>query len=192
MKRPKKHPKHPSTALVKYESKDLVQINRPQIDPPPKFSRSRRVLAKVNTPMSTKTFVTSHIALLMVSLFFLAGLYFILNHDQYQNSLVSQYVPITSKPASFNLEINNPEDELLTYTKSLVVSGTTIPKSSVVITAIGNSNNFAAVEADNNGRFQKTINLSPGLNTVEISSFDNVGGTKTVSKTVYYSEEILQ
>lgn len=116
-----------------------------------------------------------------------------LNFGVVAQTNLAEYIPVTSKPTTFNLEIKNPEDELLTFSKSVVVSGKTSAKSTVIISVEGtNTTTFDGFEVNSSGDFQKTVGLSPGLQTIEISSFDPSGSYKTVTRTVYYSEEQLQ
>jgi hypothetical protein len=181
-------------ALVKYEhNRDLVPVNRPEPEVIKKPSRVKHHLAKFNTPLSDKTFIMSHLSLLLLSLAFLAGLYFVLNKDiNYTQSLISDYnTPVTMKPASFTLDIKNPEDESLIATKSLVISGKTGPKSSVVVAVDGISSTYTGVEADSNGDFQLTVSLANGLNMLEIMAFDQQGNSKSLKRSVYYTEEQL-
>lgn len=192
-----KHKKKKSSqnlALIKYErNRELVHVAD---NPPSEIKRPSRIkhhLAKINQPLSTQTFLMSHFALLVVSLVFLGGLYFVLNKDSYSSSsFVNEYMPVTMKPASFSLEIKNPDDESLIATKMLIVSGKTSPKSSVVASLDGTSSVFAGTEADSNGEFQFSVSLASGLNQLEITAFDREGNSKSISRTVYYSEEQLQ
>lgn len=161
--------------------------------PPQQPLRKKRNLPHINTPMETHHFIISQLSILFFALIFLAGMYWILNNSTLQTRIAeSGYLPVTLKQSSFGLEVSNPDDELLTFSNSLVVSGSTSPKSSVIIAGAGTTNHYDAVEADNEGKFQRTITLAPGLNIVEISSFDSNGNSKTVTRTIYYSLEALQ
>ncbi len=193
IKRKKKKAVTPeSLALVKYEqNRGLVPVNKSVPEAVKKSSRVRAHLAKYNEPMSRKAFLMTHLSLLLVSLVFLGGLYFVLNKDSYNTSFVSEYMPVTMRPASFTLDIKNPEDESLIQTKTLVISGKTGPKSAVVAAVDGNSSVFGGTVADSAGQFQFSVPLANGLNLLEITAFDNEGNSKTATRTVYYTEEQL-
>lgn len=136
--------------------------------------------------MSTKVFVISHLTILILSLVFLGGLYFVLNSDEIFSSSLKNYLPVTKKPVSLYLNLNSPDDEVLVFDKSLLVSGTTTPKSVVIISL---EKSDAGTEANNKGDFSKIIELSEGLNLITVTSFDSEGNSKQVSRTIFYLEE---
>lgn len=111
-----------------------------------------------------------------------------LNQDKFQTAPLINYRPVSSKPISFSLEINNPDDNLLSFDKSLIISGKTSPKATVIIWSDDLDTGFS-VNPD--GSFSKVVTLDPGLNILNITSFDSVGNSKSISKTVFYSEEKL-
>ncbi len=89
---------------------------------------------------------------------------------------------------SFNLQINNPDDELLVFNRSLLVSGTTSPNAAIIVTDNDNDSGFST---DSEGNFSQVITLEGGLNLLTIDAFDSSGNTKQVKRTVYYSQEQL-
>ena len=182
---------HNQTALIKYDPSQY-KLTAPASLRNQEVPKKKKKLEQLNTPLSTQHFIISHLGILITGLVFLAGLYFLLNSDNFTNSAILDYLPVTQKPTSQNLEINNPEDELLTFNKSLVLSGTASPKSTVLVVIDGSTTNYDGVEADINGSFQKTINLNPGLNIIEVTSFDLDGSSKSAVRSVYYSQEQLQ
>lgn len=135
--------------------------------------------------LSTKTFIISHITILALALVFFAGLYFILYSEKFSPS-ITQYLPVTKEPVSLFLEISSPEDDILVNDGNLVISGKTGPDAPILISS---QSNDAAVQSDNNGQFLKVFPLTLGANTIEINAFDEEGNSKTVIKSVYYSEE---
>lgn len=96
---------------------------------------------------------------------------------------------VTTQPLSLNLDLNSPEDEILVNDKSVLVSGKTLPNASVLIT---DESKETATTADDKGDFSKVVTLDDGLNHLVITSFDSEGDSKTVNKTIYYSEDKLQ
>lgn len=135
--------------------------------------------------LSTKTFVLSHLTLLLVALTFFGGLYYILYPERFQAAL-PQYNPVTKEPISLFLEIGSPGDDTLVYDNTLVISGKTGPNAAVIIS--GNQSDVA-MQANKNGEFSKVFPLNPGANIIEINAFDSEGNSKSVTKLVFYSEE---
>lgn len=137
--------------------------------------------------LSTKTFIISHIAILVSALIFFGGLYYILYQDKFQPAPL-QYNPVTREPVSLFLEISNPEDEILVYEDNLIVSGKTGPDAAVIIST---NESDIGLQSGKDGQFSRVFNLSPGTNIIEITSFDPEGNSKSQTKSVYYSEEKL-
>lgn len=140
----------------------------------------------MNKVLSLKTFFFSSFTILLLGLVFLGGFYFIVNGDQINKPILKGYLPVTTKPTSFILEITNPDDELLVFDKSQVISGKTSPRATVIISS-GESN--MGLQADIKGEFSKVFVLSKGLNEISIAAFNSSGNSKVVSRTIYYSEE---
>lgn len=137
--------------------------------------------------ISIKTFIVSHLTMLLLSLVFLGGVYYILNQDN--RNWVSEYTPVTQAPSSFSLEINNPDDNLLTFDKNLTISGKSAPKATIIVST---QTLDSGLEANIKGDFLKIIPLTVGLNKITITAFDSQGNQKQAEKMVYYSEEKLE
>lgn len=135
--------------------------------------------------LTTKTFVLSHLILLILALVFFGGLYYILYPERF-NAAAPDYNPVTKEPASLFLEIGSPEDDVLVYDNSLVISGKTGPNTTVIIS---NNQSDVALQAGKTGEFSKVFTLSPGPNIIEITAFDSDGNNKSVTKSVFFSEE---
>jgi hypothetical protein len=146
-------------------------------------------IGKFNMPrdriLSTKTFVLSHLTILILALIFFGGLYYILYPDKFQ-SAVNQYNPVTKEPVSLFLEITSPEDDVLTYDGSTVISGRTGADATVIIS---NNTSDVGLQSGNDGQFSKVFPLTEGANIIEITAFDSEGNSKTVTKSVYFSKE---
>lgn len=140
----------------------------------------------MNKVLSTKIFIVAQALILVLGLIFLGGLYFILNSEQYNKTPLQNYRPVTREPVSFNLEITNPDDEILVFDKSLIVSGRTSSKATIIIS---NLDQNMGLQADSNGEFSKVVDLTNGENEIEIAAFDENGNTKSFSRTIFYSEE---
>lgn len=137
--------------------------------------------------LSTKVFIISHILILSAGLIFFGGLYYIL-YDYKFKPQSQIYQPVTKEPTSFILEVGSPEDEILIFEDNIVVSGKTGPDAAVIIS---NQVNDAGLQADKNGQFSKVFPVSVGANLIEITAIDKEGNSKTVTKSVYYSQEEL-
>lgn len=138
--------------------------------------------------LTFKTFLISHLGILAASLLFLGGLYYILYFDRDPLNL-KNYDPVTKEGVSFDLEVSSPEDNSLVFDPSIVISGKTDPKSTVLVS---NNQKDLGLEADKDGNFTKVVTLAPGVNYLSINAFNPEGGIKLKKLTVYYSEESLE
>ena len=182
------------TALVKYDPslRAAISLRQSQNENVEKvIPEKKQRFKRINTPLSPQQFIFAHIGILIMGLFFLAGLYLILNTEQTEYNSVTNYSPVTQKATTSQLEINNPEDELLSFSNTIVISGSTNPKSTVIIVNDGTNTTYDATEANTRGDFQKSISLKPGINMIAIHSFDLDGSSKSATRTVFYSEEAL-
>lgn len=139
----------------------------------------------MNRQLSGKSFILSMVSILVVGLAAIFFFYYLLYKTGPQASW-QVGSPVTTKPISFNLEITSPDDNLLTFEKSVVTSGKTSPHSPVIIST--DTADFSQ-ETDNAGEFSKVINLDKGLNHLTITAFDQLGNLKKATRTVFYSEE---
>lgn len=150
-------------------------------------AKKRRKILR-DRELSFKTFLISHLGILLAGLIFLGSIYYILYFDKNPLNL-QNYNPVTKQSISFDLEVNSPEDNSLVFEPSIVVSGKTDPLSTVIIS---NNQKNVGMEADNNGSFTKVITLDSGVNYLSISAFDPKGNIKTEQLTVYYSQDTLE
>ena len=144
---------------------------------------------KLKKKISLKNFIISHILILTTGLIFLGGLYYILNlqYKHSSNSFVNG--PVTSKPKSFTLTLNQPEDESLVFNPSILISGKTSPHMDVLIST---DNNDWVIEAKSDGTFSQTLTLDEGVNNIKVVVFDQIGDTRETTRLVYFSKEKLQ
>lgn len=144
---------------------------------------------KLTKSLSTKNFILSHILILIVGLIFLAGLYFILN-VQYKTS-PNPFIngPVTSKPKSFTLTIDQPADESLSFKDQILISGKTGPYMSVLIST---NQDDQVIEAKFDGSFSLTLNLAEGVNNIKVVAFDQTGDFRELERVIYYSKEKIQ
>lgn len=130
-------------------------------------------------------FLFSQILILVVGLAFLGYVYYMLNPD-FMQAKYAYNSPVTAVPLSLYLDINNPEDELLTFDSAVIVSGKTSANATLIISVNDSDLGFRANEF---GEFSKVVSLNAGLNKLTISAFDDQGNTKSATRTVYYSED---
>lgn len=139
-----------------------------------------------------KKVLSKKVSILSLFLILIAGLAFIFYLNNLVNPSTAQNwqlnLPVTSNPVTFDLEINNPDDQTISFDKTILVSGQTAPGAVVLISTLSND---TEVDANQAGDFSKEITLDPGLNELYISSFDVEGHSKQVKRTIYYSMEQL-
>lgn len=153
---------------------------------------AQKFLKKIwETELSFTAFLASHLLIFLIALGVLGWVYYMLydiNLPLGGKSITETYKPVTSAPISFNLDLNNPEDNALVFDKTIVVSGKTSPNSTVIISV---NETESATESNSRGDFSKVLVLVPGLNRVTVDAFDSQGNTKQVQRLVYFSEEKL-
>lgn len=144
---------------------------------------------KLGKKLSGKHFIISHILILIVGLIFLGGLYYILNIQYQKSSDPFLYGPVTSKPKSFTLNLDQPADETLTYQEAILLSGKTGSNMEVLIST---DTDDQVIKSKPDGTFSLTLNLDTGVNNIKVVAFDQTGDTRELERTIYYSKEKLQ
>lgn len=136
--------------------------------------------------LSAKQFITSQLLILTLGLSFLLGLYYILN-IQYQKSK-NPFLdgPVTTQPKTLRLDLDNPEDDSLTFQNSIIISGKTAPLKEVLIFTHSQD---LVLTSKKDGSFSTVLNLIEGENNIVAVVFDAVGDTKSIERTVFYSKE---
>lgn len=135
--------------------------------------------------LSTQTFIASQIIILLCGLFIFISLALYVN-DGPGKSPWQLKLPVTQVPKSFNLTINSPEDNLLVFDQTLLISGKTSAKTPVIISTP--NEDFALLSSDN-GDFSKDITLKLGLNIITINAVSEDGTIKQIKKIAYFSKE---
>ncbi len=144
------------------------------------------VLSFRNRKISTKFFILSQVLILILGLTFLGGLYYILNiqHPQPKNAFLAG--PVTSLPRSLRLDLDQPDQDSLSYSSSIIVSGKTGPGSTVLISTDVND---LVIKAKPDGSFSTVLSLNEGVNRITAAVFDVTGESRSSERTVYYSKE---
>lgn len=115
---------------------------------------------------------------------------FILNSQINQTSQKRLYSPtgrpVTSTPSSLTLQLQQPEDDALTFQPSTVISGQTSANSTVLI-SFNDKNKVIPSEFD--GSFSTVIQLDEGVNNITTVVVNPNGDQRSVQKIVFYSKE---
>ncbi len=143
-------------------------------------------MVKFNKKLSTKQFILSHLLILTFSLIFLAGLYYILNIQYQQPKNLFLRGPVTSMPRSLILDLDQPNDNSLTFQSSIIVSGKTAPAVDILIST---DSDDLVVKSKPDGSFSTILELDEGVNIINVIVFDATGNSKSTQRTVYYSKE---
>lgn len=141
---------------------------------------------KLNQKLSTKHFILSHILILITGLVCLSGLYYILNiqHQVSANPFLNG--PVTTPPKSLMLNLEQPDQDILSYSSSIVVSGKTGPSKDVLIST---GNDDLVIQSKLDGSFSTILNLDEGVNKITVAVFDATGDFRSAERTIYYSKE---
>lgn len=141
---------------------------------------------KLGKKLNTKHFILSQILIFIIGLTFLAGLYYILNLQYQRPTQPFLNGPVTSAPKSLRLDLDNPDDDSLSFQNSIIVSGQTAPLKDVLI--FTDSQNLI-IESKKDGSFSTVLNLDEGVNRIVAVVFDATGDSRSVERTVFYSKE---
>ena len=141
---------------------------------------------KLTKELSTKQFILSHLLILILSLMFLGGIYYILNIQYQRSNLPFSNGPVTTLPKILALNLDNPDDNLLSFDSKILVSGKTSPQTEVLIST---ENLDLVIKSKTDGSFSTTLDLREGVNIITVATFDSTGDSKSVQKTVFYSKE---
>lgn len=141
---------------------------------------------KLTRKLSGKEFIVYHILILLAGLSLTFGLYYILNIQYKQDQKPFLAGPVTSRPKSFTLDLDQPADDTLTFSSQILLSGKTGPKMEVLIS----KDSFSEVVlSKNDGTFSLTISLEEGVNNIKVTVFDATGDSRSAERTVYFSRE---
>lgn len=95
----------------------------------------------------------------------------------------------TPTPVSSNSEelmVDEPDDEAVVASKSVKISGKTLPGSTVIVTS--ENDEQVAIPAGN-GNFSLTTTIADGVNIIEILAILPDGGQRKVVRTATYTKE---
>ena len=143
-------------------------------------------MAKLKRVLSFKTFVFSQILILILGLGFVFGLNYFLNLNGFDNTYSLSKGPVTNQPKSLRLDLEQPDDNVLSFDSSIIVSGKTAPNTEVLIST--NSDDLV-LKSKPDGNFSTVVNLDEGVNKISVVVFDMRGDFRSQERTVFYSKE---
>lgn len=145
-------------------------------------------MLKVSKKLTTKQFVISQLAIFIAGLIFLGGLYYILNIQYQPPKEPFTQGPVTTKPKTLRIDLDQPDEDTLFFEPQIIFSGKTGPNLEVLITT---ESKDLVTKADSSGKFSTILNLDEGLNKITAVVFDSTGDFRSQERNVYYSKEKL-
>lgn len=121
-----------------------------------------------------------------MGLSFIFGLYYYLNIQNPPTTFSTKLGELTKAPKSLRLDLDQPDDDLLSLDESIIVSGKTSPNAEVLISS--NFDDFV-IKSNSDGNFSTILHLDEGVNLITLAVFDQNGDSRTKARTVYYSKE---
>lgn len=143
-------------------------------------------MLKLTQKLSTKQFITSQLAIFLVALIFLGGLYYILNVQYSQPKDRFAQGPITSPPKTLRIDLDQPDEDALFFEREIIVSGKVGPNLEVLITT---DSTDLVIRSKPDGKFSTILNLDEGPNKITAVVFDQLGDFRSAERNVYYSKE---
>lgn len=141
---------------------------------------------KLSGKLSTTHFVLSQILILIFGLIFLFGLHYILNIQSQTPKSLFLRGPVTTAPRSLRLDLDQPDQDSLSYSETIIVSGKTGPGNAVLIST---DTSELVITSKPDGSFSTVLNLDEGVNRITAAVFDETGDERSTERTVYYSKE---
>lgn len=96
--------------------------------------------------------------------------------------------PVTTTPKSLILNLDQPDENALTFQSSVVVSGQTMPSVDILIST---DTDDKVIKSKPDGSFSTVLNLDEGENRISVIVFDSTGDSREQDRTVFYSKEQL-
>ncbi len=96
--------------------------------------------------------------------------------------------PVTSTPRSLLLNLDQPDQDTLSFSSSIIVSGKTGPSKDILVST--DTDDFV-IQSKTDGSFSTVLNLDEGVNKITVAVFDSTGDSRIAERTVYFSKEKL-
>lgn len=141
---------------------------------------------KLNKKLSPKQFTTSLFLIFLSGLLFLGGLIYIINIQYQKPKNIFLNGPVTTPPKSLRLDLDQPDNDMLTFQSPILITGKTTPFINVLISA---DNNDLVTESKADGSFSAVLDLKEGVTKITVAVFDATGDSRSAERTIYYSEE---
>ena len=153
-------------------------------------TKESELLKLANTTLSTKTFIISQMLILILGLIYIGSLYYIINIKDLPVTARSKspfsILPVTKQLTVLDLELDQPDDEILVFDSMVLISGRTFPNTEVLV-ASGEKD--LIVTSNEEGSFSTSFELEEGVNLIQVAVFSQTGDPKIIEKTIFYSEE---
>lgn len=94
--------------------------------------------------------------------------------------------PVTTLPKSLRLDLDQPDQDTLSFSSSIIVSGKTGPQKDILIST---DTNDLVIQSKIDGSFSTVLNLDEDINRITVAVFDSTGDSRIAQRTVYYSKE---
>lgn len=136
--------------------------------------------------MKTEKIVLSFIATLLGLLVAAVAFYFFSTKTTPPQAKVISISPTPTPVPSIFLTLHQPKDEGVVSNKTITVSGKTRSDAVIVILTNGVQN---VISPSSSGNFSTQITIANGQNIIEVVAIAADGETKSIKKTLTYSEE---
>jgi len=136
--------------------------------------------------ISQKTFIISNLLILTLGLAAIFILYYIINLQYPLSQRPFQKGPVTTAPKTLRLELEQPDNDVLSFESSIIISGKTGPSLNVLIFS---ESEDKVLKSNPDGSFSTVFNLEEGINHIWVEIFDISGDKKMEERLVFYSKE---
>ncbi len=170
-----------------------TNISSPVVVPPPSPSSSPNQQATYidqDKPSSHSSKIKLLLVVFVVMVLIAGGAYYYLTMSKPAEIASTPPPPqvVTPKPTQPKevlLTVESPTDGNIVTTDKITVKGKTAPNATVVVFT---ETRQTSIDADSTGMFETEITLSPGINTLSVTSFDEKSDEKTVTLTITYDK----
>jgi hypothetical protein len=101
-------------------------------------------------------------------------------------TIVNRITPTPTPEPKLYLSLNQPSDEQVVSSKTLVISGKTNPGATLIIITDADQQ---VIQPSSQGDFSTTVALDDGQNLIEMQSILPTGETIMIKRTITYSTE---
>lgn len=131
-------------------------------------------------------FFLSQIIVILFGFMVIGGIYYVLNVWHQPSLKPFEAGPVTTPPKSLLLNLDQPEDNTLSFVSSILISGKTSPTKEILVMS---DSQDKVIKSNQDGSFSSEIRLNEGENKITVVVFDMLGESRTSERTVFYSKE---